>query len=57
MHLTSTKLTSEITQAHLGVRLKKEGYTVVGADWKHQEYFEEVLLLDFSVFIGCKSGS
>jgi hypothetical protein len=28
-------------QAHLGVRLKKDGYTVIGADWKRQEYFEE----------------
>ena len=27
--------------AHLGVRLKKDGYTVIGADWKRQEYFEE----------------
>ncbi|EKX52457.1 hypothetical protein GUITHDRAFT_157063 [Guillardia theta CCMP2712] len=27
--------------AHLGVRLKKDGYTVIGADWKKQEYFEE----------------
>ena len=27
--------------AHLGVRLKKDGYTVIAADWKRQEYFEE----------------
>ena len=30
-----------MAQAHLGVRLKKDGYTVIGADWKRQEYFEE----------------
>ena len=30
------------SQAHLGVRLKKDGYKVIGADWKKQEYFEEV---------------
>ena len=29
-------------KAHLGVRLKREGYTVIAADWKKQEYFEEV---------------
>ncbi|KAJ1488088.1 hypothetical protein T484DRAFT_1758972 [Baffinella frigidus] len=29
------------SQAHLGVRLKKDGYKVIGADWKKQEYFEE----------------
>jgi len=23
------------------VRLKKDGYRVIGADWKRQEYFEE----------------
>lgn len=23
------------------MRLKKDGYTVIGADWKRQEYFEE----------------
>jgi len=27
--------------AHLGVRLKKMGCYVIGADWKKQEYFEE----------------
>ena len=30
-----------ISQAHLGVRLKKDGYKVIGADWKRQEYFED----------------
>ena len=30
-----------LTQAHLGVRLKKDGYKVIGADWKRQEYFED----------------
>lgn len=33
---------SSVLQAHLGVRLKKEGYYVIGADWKEQEYFEKV---------------
>jgi hypothetical protein len=31
-----------LSQAHLGVRLKKMGCYVIGADWKKQEYFEEV---------------
>ena len=42
---THSKLMSTLVlanvQAHLGVRLKKDGYKVIGADWKRQEYFEE----------------
>ena len=38
-----------LTQAHLGVRLKKDGYKVIGADWKRQEYFEDHEFCDNSM--------
>jgi len=40
-HTRTLTHTTTHKQAHLGVRLKKDGYKVIGADWKRQEYFEE----------------
>ncbi len=44
-----------VDKAHLGVRLKREGYTVIAADWKKQEYFEEVELLNIFIFLSVNS--
>jgi len=41
--------------AHLGVRLKKEGYYVIGADWKEQEYFEKSEFCDEFILADLRS--
>jgi hypothetical protein len=41
----------QLDKAHLGVRMKREGFTVIAADWKKQEYFEEVEQLNIDVLV------